>query len=35
MKNRVLLLTGTTDIIRKADETDNTMEEVFDLTLHC
>lgn len=33
MKNRVLLLTGTTDMLRKADETDNTMEEVFDLTL--
>ena len=34
MKNkRVLLLTGTTDILRSPNETDNTMEEVFDLTL--
>ena len=34
MKNkRVLLLTGTTDIIRSPTETDNTMEEVFNLTL--
>jgi hypothetical protein len=30
---RVLLLTGTTDISRTSTETDNTMEEVFDLTL--
>jgi hypothetical protein len=33
MNKRVLLLTGTTDILRKPNETDNTMEEVFDLTL--
>lgn len=30
---RVLVLTGTTDILRSSSETDNTMEEVFDLTL--
>ena len=30
---RILLLTGTTDILRSPNETDNTMEEVFDLTL--
>ena len=30
---RVLLLTGTTDMLRTETETDNTMEEVFDLTL--
>jgi len=30
---RVLLLTGTTDMLRSPNETDNTMEEVFDLTL--
>jgi hypothetical protein len=34
MKNkRVLLITGTTDTIRSPTETDNTMEEVFNLTL--
>jgi hypothetical protein len=33
MNKRVLLLTGTTDILRKPNEIDNTMEEVFDLTL--
>lgn len=32
-KQRVLILTGTTDINRSSTETDNTMEEVFDLTL--
>jgi hypothetical protein len=32
-KQRVLVLTGTTDINRNPSETDNTMEEVFDLTL--
>jgi hypothetical protein len=30
---RVLLLTGTTDMLRSPTETDNTMEEVFNLTL--
>jgi hypothetical protein len=30
---RVLVLTGTTDILRSSSETDNTMEEVFDLNL--
>ena len=30
---RVLLITGTTDTIRSPTETDNTMEEVFNLTL--
>lgn len=30
---RVLLLTGTTDMFRQPNEIDNTMEEVFDLTL--
>ena len=30
---RVLILTGTTDMFRSPNETDNTMEEVFDLTL--
>ena len=30
---RVLLLTGTTDMLRSPMETDNTMEEVFNLTL--
>jgi hypothetical protein len=30
---RVLVLTGTTDILRSPTETDNTMQEVFDLTL--
>ena len=30
---RVLLITGTTTILRAPDETDNFMEEVFDLTL--
>ena len=33
MNKRVLLLTGTTDMLRRENETDNTMEEVFDLTL--
>lgn len=33
MSKRVLVLTGTTDILRQPNETDNTMEEVFDLTL--
>lgn len=33
MSKRVLILTGTTDILRQPNETDNTMEEVFDLTL--
>lgn len=33
MSKRVLVLTGTTDMLRKPEETDNTMEEVFDLTL--
>ena len=33
MNKRVLVLTGTTDILRQPNETDNTMEEVFDLTL--
>ena len=33
MTKRVLLLTGTTDRLRQANETDNTMEEVFDMTL--
>jgi len=33
MSKRVLLITGTTDMLRKPNEVDNTMEEVFDLTL--
>jgi hypothetical protein len=33
MKQRTLVLTGTTDINRSPSETDNKMEEVFDLTL--
>lgn len=33
MNKRVLVLTGTTDILRQPNETDSTMEEVFDLTL--
>ena len=33
MNKRVLILTGTTDILRNPNETDFTMEEVFDLTL--
>lgn len=33
MNKQVLILTGTTDILRTPEETDNTMEEVFDLTL--
>ena len=33
MSKKVLLLTGTTDMLRSPTETDNTMEEVFDLTL--
>jgi len=33
MKQRILVLTGTTDINRSPSETDNKMEEVFDLTL--
>lgn len=33
MNKKILILTGTTDIIRAPNETDNTMEEVFDLTL--
>ena len=33
MSKRVLVLTGTTDILRQPNETDCTMEEVFDLTL--
>jgi len=33
MSKKVLVLTGTTDILRQPNETDNTMEEVFDLTL--
>ena len=30
---RTLILTGYTDLIRSIDSTDNTMEEVFDITL--
>lgn len=30
---RTLILTGYTDLIRSVDSTDNTMEEVFDITL--
>ena len=33
MNKKVLVITGTTDILRTAEETDNTMEEVFELTL--
>jgi len=33
MSKRVLLITGTTDMLRNPNEVDNTMEEVFDLTL--
>jgi len=33
MNKRVLILTGTTDMLRNPNETDSTMEEVFDLTL--
>lgn len=33
MNKSVLILTGTSNIKRDANETDNTMEEVFDLTL--
>lgn len=33
MDKRVLVITGTTDILRSESETDATMEEVFDLTL--
>jgi hypothetical protein len=33
MSKRTLIITGTTDFGRSPDSTDNTMEEVFDLTL--
>jgi hypothetical protein len=33
MNKKVLIMTGTTDTLRSDQETDNTMEEVFDLTL--
>lgn len=33
MSKRTLIITGTTDFGRNPDSTDNTMEEVFDLTL--
>jgi hypothetical protein len=32
-KEKTLIITGTTDIFRKKEETDNTMQEVFELTL--
>jgi len=33
MNSRILMITGTTDMLRSPTETDNTMEEVFNLTL--
>jgi hypothetical protein len=33
MSDRVLVITGTTDMFRSPTETDNTMEEVYNLTL--
>lgn len=33
MNKKILVLTGTTDILRSPTETDSTMEEVYDLTL--
>ena len=33
INQRTLVLTGTTDILRKQEDTDSYMEEVFDLTL--